>query len=119
MISHTMLIYKEFSVIPSLPLIKENASEKHNYFNWSFQGCEYDLKWSNRTFLKLKAEELLIEKQRIKHIYSLEKKKIKLQKLMSTILLLKMIMPLLAPSSQVFVMFQTTAVKKDRWSWIN
>lgn len=38
---------------------------------------------------------------------------------MSTILLLKMILPLLAPSSQVFAMSQTTAVKKDRWGWIN
>lgn len=50
MISHAMTIYKGFSVISSLSLIKENASDEHNYFNWSFQGCEYNLKESKGTF---------------------------------------------------------------------
>lgn len=33
MISQAMPIYKEFSVISLLPLIKENASDEHKYFN--------------------------------------------------------------------------------------
>lgn len=41
MILQAMTIYKGFSLILLLPLvmIKVNASDEHNYFNWMFQAC--------------------------------------------------------------------------------
>lgn len=124
MILQAMPIYKELSLISLLPLVMiiANASDEHNYqlklSGLYFMQSEYDLKWSKWNISKMRDRRNLHWKAK-DHTHLLTEKKIKLQKLLSAILLLKMILPLLVPSSQAFVMPQNTAVKKGRWSWIN